>query len=455
MDRDMDLTKGAKDLLGDPKKAVVKVGAPMMLGMFIQSIYNVVDGFWVAGLGANELAAVGLFFPFFMIIVALGVGTGVGGSSAISRKIGDRDKEGASRIAAHTVVSGILISMTISVILLPFSGAIFTSLSGNGEVGRLATEYANILLAGAIVLIFSNIANAILRGEGDAKKAMYGLIVGSVLNMFLDPIFIYVLDMGIGGAAVSTVVSMSIGSALFIYWLFFQRKTYVDIKLRGFSFDFSAMKEIFKVGIPSSLMQIVMSFTIIVLNTIIIMAGGTDGVAVYTTGWRIVMIGIVPLIGLSTGVTAVTGAAFGERNEEKLNTAFLYSVKLGILIEAFVGVIVFFFAPYLAQVFTYSEGAARIFPDLVRFLKITVFFYPAVPLGMFTSSLFQGIGKGVRSLIVTVLRNVVFAVSLCYILGVSLGYGLVGIWLGIVLGNIAGAFVSFTWGRVTVNNIFR
>lgn len=454
MDGENKLTRGAKDLLGEPKKAVRKIGTPMMIGMLVHSIYNIVDGFWVAGLGADELAAVGLFFPFFMVIIALGAGIGVGGSSAISRKVGKKDRERASNIASHTVLSGILISLCISLPLVPFTGFIFNSLSGNGNVGALASIYSKILFSGAFLIVFSNIANGILRGEGAAKKAMYGMVLGSVLNAFLDPFFIYTLDLGIAGAAVSTVTSLSVSGSLFVYWLFFQGETYVQIKLRDFDFDWSSIQEIFGVGIPSSLAQISMSVTLFILNAIIITTGTTDGVAVFTSGWRIIMLGLIPLVGLGAGVTAVTGAAFGQENREKLNIAYMYSIKIGILIEGLVAVCVFFFAPQFAGIFTYSEEASRIFPELVRFLKISSLFFPAVPLGMFTAALFRGVRMGVRSMVAVLIRNIFFLVPLAYLFGIVLNYGLVGVWIGLILGNFAGAVVAFVWGRITVKNIF-
>ncbi|MDH4217371.1 MAG: MATE family efflux transporter, partial [Candidatus Aminicenantes bacterium] len=136
MESEKYMTKGVKILLGDPKKAILKLSAPMMLAMLLQAVYNITDGIWVAGLGADQLAAVGLFFPFFIIIVALGAGIGVGGSSAISRRIGERNKKVAENTAAHTIIFAIGLALVISISALPFTGSLFRSLSGNGEVGR-------------------------------------------------------------------------------------------------------------------------------------------------------------------------------------------------------------------------------------------------------------------------------------------------------------------------------
>lgn len=447
------ISKGVKILLGDPKKAILKLSAPMMLAMLLQAVYNIADGIWVAGLGANQLAAVGLFFPFFIIIVALGAGIGVGGGSAVSRRIGEGNKAAAEHTAAHTFVFAIVVALVISMAALPFTGRLFRSLSGNGEVGRMAADYARILFAGAAVLVFSHIAGAILRGEGAAKKAMVGLALGSCLNILLDPLFIYGFKLGVVGAAWATLISIAISAALFSFWLFFQKKIYLRIPIGGFKPNLGILKEILSVGFPSSLAQLSMSAAMIVLNVVVIQAGGTDGVAVFTSGWRIVMLGTIPLLGMATGVVSVTGAAFGAKDKVKLRTAFLYAVKIGVFIELSVGILVAIFAGPISYIFSYSEGASHIQKELVVFLRIMAIFYPVVPLGMLTSAMFRGIGKGMRSLIVTILRTVILQVPISYLLGITLGLGLKGVWMGIVIANGLAVSVTFSWGKYTVEHV--
>jgi len=446
-------TEGVRTLLGDPRRAVIKLSVPMMFAMFCQALYNIADGIWVAGLGADALASVGLFFPFFMVIIALGAGLGVGGSSAVSRRIGMRDKGGADNTAIHTILLGVIVALVLSIPVMPFLERLFLSFSGNEKVGSLAADYAEVMVGGTVILVFGHIAGALLRGEGDAKRAMYGMLAGSILNIILDPVFIYLLDMGVRGAAVATVISLTISSLLFSYWLFFKGDTYLKITLRDFVLSSRILREILGVGLPSSLAQLSMSLAMIVINKIVIRAGGTDGVAVFTSGWRLVMLGVIPLIGISTGVVAVTGAAYGAGSREKLKTAFYYSVKMALLIEIAVGVLTFIFAGKLAHIFAYSEGSARIMDDLVTFLRIICLFYPAVPFGMLTSAMFRGVGRGDRSLVVTIIRTIIFQVPVAYLFGITLGMGLNGVWIGMVISNVAATFITFTWGVFTVNRL--
>lgn len=453
MEQQKGITQGVRTLLGDPRKAILKLSAPTMIGMLSHALYNIADGVWVAGLGADQLAAVGLFFPFFMIIIALGAGIGVGGSSAVSRRIGKGDKAEADNTAIHTFLIGIALSLVISLSALPFLPRIFMSFSGSENIGRMAASYGRILFGGTIILVFSNISGAILRGEGDAKRSMYGMLLGSCLNIILDPVFIYLLDMGVVGAAWATVISMGVTSLLFSYWLFFKKNTYLDVVFGDFQYNRRILGEVLEVGIPSSLAQLSMSIAIIAINKVVIMAGGTDGVAVLTSGWRILMVGTIPLIGVATGVVAVTGAAYGAGDREKLKTAFTYAVKVGLFIELTVGAVIFIFAEQLSHIFTYSEDAAHILDELVSFLHIMCLFYPMVPLGMLTSAMFRGVGEGRKSLMATLVRTIILQIPCAYLLGINLGMGLRGVWWGMIVGNAIAVSLTFLWGIYTVKKV--
>ena len=450
-----ELSRGVKTLLGDPKRAIIKLSGPMIIGMLVQSLYNIVDGIWVAGLGSDALAAIGLFFPLFMVMISLAAGIGVGGSSAISRKIGARDKNMADSAAIHTLVVGIITGILFTCIMLPFLKSMFILIGAKGNVVQLVVRYARILVCGSLILVFTNIATGILRGEGDTKRAMYAMLLGAGLNIILDPIFIYKLKMGIVGAAWATLTSISVTSVLMIFWIFIKKNTYVNIRFKSSKFNKKILKEILRVGIPSSFAQFSMSLAMFVLNIIIIKVAGTDGIAVFTSAWRIMMLGTMPLIGIAIGVTAVTGAAYGARNIDKLNVGYLFGIKLGFIIELGIVTLIIILAPQLSYLFTYSKGAVHISADLIEAFRWLVWFLPSVPFGMLTSAMFSGIGHGEKSLLVTIFRTIVMQVSLSYFFGIFLGFGIIGVWCGIVLGNVSGAAVAYMWGKFTIKRLKR
>ncbi len=461
-------TKGVETLLGDPKKAVIKLAIPMIIAMSVQTIYNFVDTLFVSGIGKEfftdstvpgigdlGVAAIGLIFPFFMMAIALSTGIGVGASSAISRRIGADDKKGADNVAEHSIITTIIIAIIFSILLFFLSEPLL-NIIGAGKSLSYAVTYGKIIFAGSIVIFFINVGTAILRGEGDAKRAMYAIVLGTLLNIILDPLFIYTLKLGVAGAAYATILSMTITTLIIIYWLFSKKDTYVDFKLRHFKFKKDIIFDIFKVGFPASIQQLSMSFTMLIINIIIlkIVLAGDAGITIYTIGWRVVMTAILPLLGLATAVITVTGAAYGAKNYDKLNTAFLFSVKVGLIVEIIVATAIFIVAPLITLLFTTGQGLPELRPDIETFIKISCLFYPGAAIGIASSAMFQGTGKGIYSLIATLLRTItltpIFAIALCCLFNL----GLVGIWWALVIANITGSLVSFAWGKIYIKGLY-
>lgn len=445
-------TEGVKTLLGNPKKAIIKLALPMIVAMSVQTIYNFVDAIWVSGLGPDALSAVGFFFPFFFMIIALSTGLGVGGAAAVSRRIGARDKPGADKVAAHTMVMMFLTSVTVTIPFFFLIDTIFARM-GASQVTPIATSYARIMFLGTVIIFFAHVASALLRAEGDVRRAMYAMMGGAGLNILLDPIFIYMLRLGVAGAAWASVISMFVSSSILFYWVCIKQDTYIAIRLKGFRFSKNILSDILRVGLPASIMQITMSFSVFILNLIAVEVGGTDGVAVFTTGWRVTMFASLPLLGMATAVTSVTGAAFGAREFLKLDTAYMYAIKIGIYIEIVVALVTFLLAPQITSLFTMSEEASRIASDLIIFVRTMCIYYPAAAFGILSSAMFQGIGKGINSLAVTVFRTIVLVVPLVYLFSILLDIKLPGIWWGIVVGNTLGASIAFSWARHTINRL--
>ena len=447
-------TSGVKTLTGDPKKAIVKLSIPMVIAMSVQTIYSLVDTYWVSGLGADALAAMGFVFPFFFISMALSNGIGIGGGSAISRMIGARNKAGADNVAVHTIIIMILLSILFTIPFYIFAPQLFT-LAGAGKTIDLAVAYARVVFLGSIIIFFSNVANSILQSEGDSKRAMKAMIIGGVLNIILDPIFIYSLNMGIAGAAWATVLSIAISSFMMANWLFFRKDTYVNFKFKDFHFEKNIVKEIVEVAFPASAQQLSMSLSMVFLNYIIVLVSSTDGVAVYATGWRVATIAMAPLLGISTAVISVTGAAIGARDYIKAKEALSYSTKLGFLLECGIGACMFIFAAQIASVFTQSEGGAHITDDLAHFLRLMCLFYPIAALGFFSSSFFQGAGKGMSALIATLLRTIVFTPVFAALLAFTFNMGQEGAWWGMIIGNGVGSLLMYVWAEYFLRALLR
>jgi putative MATE family efflux protein len=451
---DYKATRGVDILLGDPKKALIKLSIPVIVAMSVQTIYILTDTFWVAGLGADALAAVGFSVPFFVTQMALTGGVAVGGGAAISRRIGARDKAGVDNVAVHIFVIMLILTIVLTALGLYFIRDLFVY-SGAGKTAGLGIAFARVTFAGSFVFCFTNVANSILSSEGDSKRAMQAMILGSALNVVLDPIFIYPLGLGIAGAALATVLSYASSGLLMFYWFFIKKNTYVSFRFGSFKFDKTIIWDIFRVGIPSSVEQLALALTALVMNYIIVSISNTDGVAVYATAWRVTGIAVAPLIGISISLVSVSGAAFGDKNFKKAQSALVYAFEVGFLVETAIAIIVFFFTPEIAAAFTEAESAARIAPELIRFLKIMTIFYPAVVFGILSASLFQGAGKGTSALVSTLLRSLILAPLFSLLFAYEFGWGLSGVWWGLVTGTVIGSLIAFRWARIYLRYVIK
>ncbi|MBA7474294.1 Multidrug export protein MepA [subsurface metagenome] len=439
-------TEGTKILLADPKTAILRLSLPMMVAMTLMTLYSVVDAFWVSGLGADALAAVGFSFPLFIITIGLASGLGTGGEAALSRMIGARDRDGASSVAMHTILLMTVLAIAVTIPLSLFAGDLFVLMGAGNAVG-LATEYARILFMGTFALLFGEVAYTLMHGEGDAKRTMYAMAAGAVANIILDPILIYTLHMGIAGAAWATIIAEVIAAVPMVYWLFVKRDTYVSLRLREFSPDPAVMRDVLQVGLPAAAEQLGLALMALILNGVIVLISSTDGVAIYSVGWRVVSIGLTPILAISSAVVAVTGATYGARAYAKMESALLFAVRLGLGIGLGLAAATFVFAPQIAAIFTAPGDAPGIAPELTTYLRVMSLVYPMVGFGLFSSSFFQGTGLGARSLTITVLQNVVLSTFFVWVFAIELGFGLSGVWWGVAAGNAIGAVLGYVWAR--------
>lgn len=447
------ITKGVADLLGNPKKAMIKVSIPVMVALFFESVYNLVDTFWVSHLGDEALAAVGLAFPFFMALMAVSAGIGVGAGSAVSRAIGMRDKIRADKFATHGIILAILFSI-LAWFAIPFMESIFLLMGSSPSLAATTADYMNPFLIFAFSIFILNIGNSLLNSEGNSRKTMFATIVGAVLNMILDPIFIYDWGLGLGvkGAAYASVLSFAVSTLMIIYWIFIEKKTYISIRFKKFRFEWPVIKEIFIVGIPATVSQLTMSISTVLVNWIVLQVGGTAGAAVYSTGWRIISIGIMPMMGLATGMTTMSGIAFGGKDVSKLKSVYYFAIKIGLVIEIAVAAVVFIFADPIAGIFATGDSA-HLHADITSFLRVMCLLFLFLPTNILTSAMLQGLKMGFTALILTLIRAVLFEVPIAYLLGIYFGMGMTGILIGVLAGDFIVMIISFALGNYVIRDL--
>jgi putative MATE family efflux protein len=379
-----------------------------------------------------------------MILVGFGNGLGSGAAFAISKYIGEEDKTKADNASIHSILIDIILSVVITILLLIFLNPIL-ALMGAGQTIGYATDYGVIILSGSIFIILSNALYGIFRGEGDTKRPMYAMIASAVLNMVLDPIFIYSLNLGVKGAAVATIISAIFVILILVYWFYFKRDTYLKPYLGNFKFKRDISMDIVKVGIPASIQLLNNAFFAAVFSALLAFVGSTDSVAVYSTGWRIVTIGTTPLLAIGTALISVIAANYGARNFENIQIAHRYAMRVSIVISIIVAILTNVFAGDIASIFASSGSSVRIAGELTSFLSWIVIYYPTMAVGVASTYVFQGVGRGLTAMFQTIMRETGFTIFFAYLLAVVFGFGVWGAWMGIVLGEVVSNNITMVW----------
>jgi len=441
-------------MLGNPKKALLKMSVPLIVSLLISSFYNLIDAAWVSGLGADALAGVGFFTPIFMVLVGFGNGLGAGAAFAISKYIGEEDKIKADNASIHSILLDIVISLILTMVLLAFLNPIL-NVMGAGETIGYATDYGVIILVGSIFIILSNALYGIFRGEGDSKRPMYAMVASAILNIVLDPIFIYSLNFGVKGAAIATLISAIFVILILVYWFYIKKDTYLKPYLTNFNFKKGISRDIVKVGIPASIQLLNNAFFAAVFSMLLVYVGSTDSVAVYSTGWRIVIITTTPLLAIGTALISVIAANFGAKNYKNIQIVHRYAMKVSLVIAVIVMILTNLFASDIASVFASSGSSARISAELTSFIAWIVIYYPTMAVGVPSTYVFQGIGKGITAMFQTIMRETGFTIFFAVLFAVVLNYGVWGAWMGIVLGEIVSNNLTGIWADWQIKKLMK
>lgn len=445
--------KNVELMRGEPEKAVRKLAIPIMISMILTALYNIVDGIWVAGLGPTAIAGIGFVTPIFMVLNGASVGLGNGATSSISRFIGAKNQQKATESATHSLLIFLIASIILTLIFLIIQEPLLISYGASGQTLNEAVAYATPLFLGLIAFMFSNGSSGILRGEGDMKRAMYVVIVTVILNASLDPIFIYTLGLGSAGASLATIVSSAIAAVIMLYWILIKKDTYVNVNFKDFKFNSKLTKDILKVGIPSSLDMLIMAIAMSIYLIVISIVGGDYGIATFTSGQRLYLFAIMPLTAIGSAVIAVSGSAFGAKNGDYLSRSHKYGAKFGLILGTVITLILVIFATPLATLFAYTPETSNLVPGIALYLQIVCPALILTGIGMPSSFFYQGIGKGVYSLMFTVLREIIFVVPLIYIFVFILNLDIIGIWLGLCIGRAIASIINYFFARYEVKKL--
>ena len=381
-------------------KALFKLGMPMVVSMLIMALYNVVDTYFVSGLGKHSVAAVSVAFPISLIFSGIGLTFGAGAGSYISRLLGGEKKKEADIVATvamfTSVIIGAITGMTLLFLLtdvLKFMGAI-------PSIIEIAKKYAIIFIISTMVSTANVTAGNLAVAQGAAKVSLKAMIIGSVLNMVLDPIFIYGLNLGVNGAAIATLISQVV--TLFIYIIYFKsEKSYIKLKISNFKPTINAYKEILKVGISMFLLQIFSSISMSKISSSASLYG-EDAIAAMGIVLRIVTLGTNVVFGYMKGLQPLAGFNYGAKNYKRLNEAIRCCIKYINLFCLVWTILLYIFAPNILSIFGTGESVLKI---AVPALRAGVIMFITFGFQFTYSTLYLSMGKALAGGFLSICRQ--------------------------------------------------
>lgn len=343
------------ELLGSAPipKALLALGLPTMIGMLINALYNLVDSYFVGGLGTEQMGAITVAFPLGQVVVGLGLLFGNGAAAYLSRLLGSGDKKTANKVASTALYCSVLIGAAVILGCVIFLKPILRATGALESVMPYAVTYTGIYITFSIFNVFNVTMNNIVSSEGAAKTAMCALMSGALLNVVLDPIFIYTLDLGVAGAAIATAISQIVSTIVYLCYIF-RKKSVFNFRIKECCFSREIMSEILKIGIPTLLFQILTSLSIGMINNAAKEYGGS-ALAAMGPLTKIMSMGTLIVFGFLKGFQPIAGFSYGAKKFDRLNEAIKTSVLWSTAFCVIFGLAAAVFPVQLMSLFTKGD----------------------------------------------------------------------------------------------------
>lgn len=411
-----------------------RISLPLMISMLVQALYNIVDSMFVARLSETALTAVSLAFPLQNLLIAFGVGTGVGMASFLSRKLGERDEESATKVAGNGISIASITWAVFAVLGLTVVKPFLNLFSDDAELLGLSTGYSEIVMVFSLFMFLSMMNERILQGTGDSFSSMLSQMTGAITNIILDPIFIFTLGFGVNGAAIATVIGQGVGCA--VSFICVLRNRFIHIEPRHMKIDKRMVKAIYAVGAPTIITNSIGTVMTGAINAILI-SSSTTAVSIFSVYFKLQSFVFMPIFGLSSGMVPIIAYNYGARKRKRVTETIWKGTFIASVIMI-LGTLAFnFFPRELLSLFSATEEMYRI--GIPALKMISLCFVPAaVSIGLGSS--FQATGYGVGTMIVSICRQLMVLIPVAYILSIFLGIN--GVWLSFIIAEIFGLVVS-------------
>lgn len=417
-------------------KALVSLGIPIMIGMLINALYNLVDAYFVGGLGESPMGAISIVFPLGQVVVGLGLMFGNGAASYLSRLLGSGDKKTANIVASTALYSSVLIGAVLIIFATIFLKPILTSLGATETIMPYALTYARIYVISCIFNVFNVTMNNIVASEGAAKTTMCALLLGAVINIGLDPLFIYTFDMGVAGAAIATAISQFVSTLVYLTYIL-RKKSAFTFSIKEFIPTQQTFVEILKIGIPTLTFQLLTSLSIALINR----ASSDYGDAVIAgmgAVTRVTSMGTLVVFGFLKGFQPIAGFSYGAKNFKRLRESIKISILWSTIFCVVVGLLMVVFSTQIISQFANGNGEMiSVGQKSLAANGLSFFLF-----GFYTvySSLFLALGKGTAGFFLGACRQGICFVPIIFLLPAI--WGLSGILYAQPIADIISAIIT-------------
>lgn len=426
-------------------KLLIQQAVPASIGILVMSLNILVDSIFVGNwIGPIAIAAINVVLPVSFFIAAIGMAIGIGGSSVLSRALGESNYEKAIRVFGNQTALTLLITLTLITFGLWFVDPLVEAFGGKGAIFKPAKEYYKIVLYGVPILALCMMGNTVIRAEGKPKFAMIAMIIPSVTNLFLDYLLINIFNLGMVGAGWATTISYVCCFITIAY--FFIVESELRLKLHHLKFDFKILKEIGALGSTTLARQGVISIVYLILNNVMVDIEGEWAVACYAIVSRLLMFALFPITGITQGFLPIAGYNYGaksyDRVKEVINKAIIYASVIGVFVLG----LLYVFPTFIAKLFLSENDPGQavinnqILAEVPRAIRYVFLASPIIAIQLIGSAYFQAIGKALPAFLLSLSKQGFFLIPLLLILPKS--YGIIGVWIAFPISDLLATLVT-------------
>lgn len=430
------------------KRLILTMSAPIVVSMMVQSLYNVVDSIFVAQISEEAITAVSMAFPFQQLMMSVGIGTAIGVNSLLARNLGAKQFSQVNKIANNGLLLAFLSFIAFFMMGLLLSDKLITIQTDNQEIISHGPVYLRICLMGSLGIFTHLMFERLLQATGKTMYTMIAQISGALMNIILDPIMIFgwfgMPAMGLAGAALATVISQYIG-ALVVAYLCIRKEKDIDIGFRYMKPDFKIIRDIYAVGIPSIIMISISSVTIFSMNQILAKFSIT-AVALLGIYFKLQSFIFMPVFGLNNGIIPIVGYNYGAGNKERMRETIFLGMRYAVTIMLIGTLIMMVFPDKLLGMFNASDQMMDIGRVAFRIICIS---FPFAAISIISIGVFQAIGKGTLSMIISIIRQLVVLVPLAYLF--SLTGNLSMVWWSVIIAELVAVSICIRNIRKIIN----